>query len=233
MQPEDLGLDGISVGAAATSDDRTPASGFSGAINVMGTDVPIDYTHPGIDRVWTQRVDGRPYVQSTRIISSPEAGGQTYRANEAIEVAFTFDTRVAVEGDACVTLYLGYDGHNSEGTARQAHYLRGSGTDTLVFGYTVRPGDMDPRGVMVALGTETTGFCGSGTIKGEGTDVDRNPWYLGKGPQSGHKVDTAPPAVSTVSIMSRPADGEAYAAGLSHAAVVADSAQRVATSTHD
>ena len=63
-----------------------------------------------IERAWTQRVDGRPYVQSTRIISVPEAGGQAYRANEVIEVAFTFDTRVVVEGDACVTLYLGYGG---------------------------------------------------------------------------------------------------------------------------
>ena len=80
-------------------------------------------------------------------------------------------------GDA----YLGYDGYHSEGTARQAAYRRGSSTDTLVFGYTVRPGDMDPRGIMLAVGSETTGFCGSGTIKGEGMEVERNPWYRGTG----------------------------------------------------
>ena len=213
VQPEDLDLDGISVGAAATADDRTPAYGFAGAINAVGTDVPIDYAHPGIESAWQQRVDGRPYVQSTRIISVPEAGAQAYRANEVIEVAFTFDTRVVVEGDVCATLYVGYDGYHSEGTAREADYRRGSGTDTLVFGYTVRPGDLDPRGIMVALGTDKTGFCGSGTIKAEGTEVERNPWYRGMGPQSEHRVDTAPPAASAVSILSRPANGEAYAAG--------------------
>ena len=205
VQPEDLALDGIGVGAAATSDDRTPAYGFTGAISAIGTDVPVDYDHRGIELAWQQRVDGRPYVQSTRIISVPEAGGQAYRTNEIIEVAFTFDTRVVVEGDACVTLYLGYVRYHPEGTARQAVYRRGSGTDTLVFGYTVRPGDMDSRGIMVAMGTDRTGFCGSGTISAEGTQVERNPWYVGKGPQSEHKEDTAPPAASSVTITSRPA----------------------------
>lgn len=211
VQPQDLGTDGVSVGAAATGDDRTPAYGFVGAINAKGTDAPIDYTHPGIERNWRQRVDGRPYVQNIRTISSPEAGGQTYRANEIIEQAFTFNTRVVVEGDASVTLYLGYDGHNEEGTDRQAAYVRGSGT--LVFRYTVRPGDMDPRGIMVALGTETTGFGGSGTIKAEGTEVERNPWYRGTGNQREHKVDTAPPVASSLTFTSVPANGEAYAAG--------------------
>lgn len=213
VQPEDLDLDGLSVGAAATSDDRTPAYGFAGTINAAGTDAPIDYTHSGIETMWQQRVDGRPYVQSTRIISVPEAGGQAYRANEVIEVALTFDTRVVVEGDVCAILYVGYDGYLSEGTSREAAYLRGSGTDTLVFGYTVRPGDTDAWGIMVALGTETTGFCGRGTIKGEGTSVERNPWYLGLGHQREHKVDTAPPMASSVTFESRPANGEAYAAG--------------------
>ena len=145
VQPQDLGTDGVSVGAAATGDDRTPAYVFAGAINAKGTDAPVDYTHPGIERDWRQRVDGRPYVQNTRTISSPEAAGQTYRADEFIELAFTFDTRVVVEGDVSVTLYLGYDGRNSEGTDRLAAYRRGSGTDTLVFGYTVRPRRHGPQ----------------------------------------------------------------------------------------
>ena len=104
----------------------------------------------------------------------PEAGQGTYRANEVIEVAFTFNTGVVVEGDVCVELYVGYDGYHSN-SVREANYHRGSGTDTLEFGYTIRPGDMDSRGIMVALGTETTGFCGSGTIKAHGTDVQRIP----------------------------------------------------------
>ncbi len=220
VQPEDLDLDGLSVGAAATAEDRTPAYGFTGTIYAAGTDVPIDYTHPGIEPAWRQRVDGRPYVRSTRIVSVPAAGLGFYRANEVIEIAFTFDTSVVVEGDVCVELYVGYDGYRSN-SVREADYDRGSGTDTLVFGYTVRPGDMDSTGIMAAGGTvttgfrgnETTGFCGSGTIKAHGTEVQRNPWYPMLNVQSEHRVDTEPPAVSAVSIVSRPPAGDAYAAG--------------------
>ena len=116
-----------------------------------------------------------------------------------------------VEGDVCVELYVGYDGNHSR-SVREANYRRGSGTDTLVFGYTVRSGDMDSRGIMLARGTEI-GFCGSGTITAHGTDVQRNPSYPEMNIQREHRVDTEPPAVSAVSIVSRPADGEAYAAG--------------------
>ena len=213
VQTGDLDRDGLSVAIASTGEDRTSAQGFIGSIYAAGTDVPIKYDHSGFEPDWRQRVDGRPYVQSNHIISAPEAGGQAYRANEVIEVAFTFDTRVVVQGDACATLYVGYDGYHSEGTAREAAYRRGSGTDTLVFGYRVRPGDTDPRGIMVALGTDSTGFCGSGTIKAEGTDIDRNPWYLGKGPDPGHRVDTTPPSATLATITSRPVIGEAYTAG--------------------
>ena len=212
VQPADLDLDGLSVAPAATAGDRTPAFGFTGAINAAGTDVPIDYTHPGIEPAWHQKIDGRPYVRSSRIISVPTAGQGVYRADEVIEVAFTFNTRVAVEGDVCVELYVGYDGNHSN-SVRVANYDRGSGTDTLVFGYTVRPGDMDATGVMLARGTETTGFCGSGTITAHGTDVQANPWYPDMNIQRDHKVDTDPPAVAAVSILSRPADGDAYTAG--------------------
>ena len=212
VQPEDLDLDGLSVGAAATTEDRTPAYGFTGTIYAAGTDVPIDYTHPGIEPVWRQRVDGRPYVRSTRIVSVPAAGQGFYRANEVIEVAFTFNTSVVVEGDVCVELYVGYDG-NHLNSVREADYDRGSGTDTLVFGYTIRPGDMDSRGIMAAGGAETTGFCGSGTIKAHGTEVQRNPQYQMLNVQSEHRVDTEPPAASEVSIVSRPAASGAYAAG--------------------
>ncbi len=213
VQPGDLDLDGLSVGAAATADDRTPAYGFAGTINAMGTNAPIDYAHPGLDATWQQRVDGRPYVQSKRITSVPEAGGQAYRANEVIEFAFTFDTRVVVGGDVCVTVYVGSDGSHSDATRRQAVYRSGSGTDTLTFGYTVRPGDMDPDGVTLVWGTDATGFCGSGTIRGESSGVERSPWYLGMGLLPDHRVDAAPPTARAVSILSRPTNGEAYAAG--------------------
>ena len=156
----------------------------------------------------------RPYVQSVKIISSPPDGWDAYRANQTIEVSMTFDTDVVVEGDVSVDLYLGLEDYNWDEAERKAAYIRGSGTDTLVFGYTVRPGDMDPRGVGIIMGVDFDrnkgGFGGSGTIKDKGTDVERNPWYLGTGHQPDHKVYTESPAISSLSIISRPANGDAY-----------------------
>ncbi len=213
VQPEDFDSDGISVTSAAVDDDGNPAGGFGGNIYAKGTDVPIDYAHPGLRGDWRQKVDGRPYVQSSRIISSPPDGWQAYRANQAIEVSMTFDTDVAVEGEVTLDLYLGLEDYKWHEAIRKANYIRGSGSDTLVFGYTVRPGDMDPKGVGLIMGTENEGFGGSGAIAGKDSGVLRNPWYLGSGHQPKHKVDTEPPAISTVNIGSRPAGGDAYETG--------------------
>ena len=215
VQPGGFDMDGLSVGSAASSDDGSAAYGFHGSIYAEGTDVPIEYDHSGVQGDWRQKVDGRPYVQRVWISSSLSNGWDAYRANEVIELSFTFDTQVVVEGDVSTGIFLGLDGPNGDWDAavRRANYLRGSGTDTLVFGYTVRPGDMDPKGVMIAAGFQSNGFGGSGTIKARGTNVDRNPDYLGTGHQPDHKVDTEAPSVSSLSITSRPANGEAYHAG--------------------
>ena len=217
VRPEDIDMDGISVSSASVGGDHKPTSGFSGSIYAHGTDVPIDYTHPGVTGGRRQKVDGRPYVQTARITSSPPDGWKAYRANQPIEVSMTFDTDVVVEGEVTVDLHIGLDEDNWDEASRQATYLRGSGTDTLVFGYTVRPGDMDPRGIGIAigivLGNKQSGFGGSGTIKAKGTDVQRHPFYRGTGHQPGHKVDTEPPAVSSVSFTSKPTNGETYSAG--------------------
>ena len=217
VQPQDIDMDGISVSSASVGDDRKPTSGFSGTIYAKGTDVPIDYAHPGVTGGWRQRVYGRPYVQTARITSSPPDGWEAYRANQPIEVSMTFDTDVVVEGEVTVDLHIGLDDDNWDEASRQATYLRGSGTDTLVFGYTVRPGDMDPKGISIAigivLGNQQSGFGGSGTIKAKGTDVERHPFYRGTGHQPAHKVDTEPPTVSSISFTSRPTSGETYSAG--------------------
>ena len=198
VQPEDFDTDGISVGAAATDDDGSPAYGFSGDIFAEGTDVPVDYGHAGLTGGWKQQVDGRPYVQDARIVSSPSEGWTAYPANQVIEVSLAFDTDVVVEGDVSVELHLGIVDYNWDGVIREADYLRGSGTDTLVFGYTVRPGDMDAEGVGLVLGTERTGFTGDGNIRGKGLNVERNPNYLGTGHHADHKVDTS---IATVLMM--------------------------------
>lgn len=213
VQPQDLDEDGFSVGAAASDEDRSPAYGFAGNIYAAGTDVPINHSQAGVTGTWRQKVDGRPYVQSARITSSPPEEWEAYRANQAIEITLTFDMDVVVEGEVSVDLHLGAVDYISDEDIREATYVRGSGTDTLVFAYTVQPGDMDDEGVGIVLGTLRTGFGGSGAIKAKGADVERNPYYLGTDNQPDHQVDTEPPTVSSVSIVSRPRDGANYKSG--------------------
>ena len=217
VQPEDLDYDGITVSSAAQNDDGSPAHGFSGNIFAEGTDVPINYTHAGVNGDRQQKVDGRPYVQNAQVTSSPPDGWQAYRANQIIEASFTFNTDVVVEGEVTVDMRLGLDGDNWDEATRKAAYVHGSGADTLVFGYTVQPGDMDTKGIKIALGIvlgdRQSGFGGSGTIKAKGTDVERHPFYYATDHLPGHKVDSEPPSISSVNIKSGPANGEAYSAG--------------------
>ena len=82
-----------------------------------------------------------------------------------------------------------------------------------MFGYTVRPGDMDRNGVMIGFGSPGNGFYGDGKIKAKGTDVERYPYFWGTGNLPDHKIDTAPPTISSINFNSQPRDSEAYDAG--------------------
>lgn len=210
---EDRDTDGVGVGSAVVDSDRNPVSGFGGQVFARGTDVPVDMTHPGVGDAAEHRVDGRPYVKTARITSIPESGGDAYRAGENLEVTVTFDNPVEVTGQVGMDLYVGLQEQNGAPAQRGALYQSGSGTDALVFAYTIQPGDTDTKGVKIAPGSTTTGFFGSGTITATDADVERNPTYGGTDHLPGHKVDTDPPAIVSVQIVTRPKDRQAYQAG--------------------
>ena len=209
IQPEDRDLDGITVSAAAVHQDRSPRNGFSGGIFARGTDAPVNFTHRGIADASDHKVDGRPYAKRVKVISSPSDGWEAYRANQVIEFEMGFDIDVEVHGQVLMGFYMG---QGTEGW-RDATYTRGSGTDTLVFAYTVQPDDADADGISIALGVPDSNFSGGGRITAKGTDVQAFPYYLGTGPLADQKIDTAPPSITAVSLRSQPADGAAYRVG--------------------
>ncbi len=217
VRPGDFDMDGITVSAAASGDDGSPVYGFSGHVYADGTDVPIEYAHSGLEGGERHMVDGRPYVKRVRVSSSPSEGWHAYRVNQVIEFSLTFDQDVEVDGEVTAGLSVGLDDNNWHVAERQATHLRGSGTEILEFVYTVRPGDMDPKGIRVATGSffgnALSSFGGTGLVKAKGTGVEAHSKFFGTGRLSKHKVDTAPPSVSSVNITSEPADGEAYDAG--------------------
>ena len=148
-------------------------------------------------------IDDDVHAVSAVITSSP-ASGDTYRYGETVEFSLTFSGALEVEGSRHLSLRVG-----SQGSAgwRGATYRSGSGTKTLVFGYTVQPADLDDDGVSV-LGTwvedgVVRGIGGSGTIKVNGTDTVVTPTFIGLSNQSGHKIN-GQPYPKTISITSTP-----------------------------
>ena len=141
--------------------DETDADGVSvpaGAIalnggtlaDAAGNDAALAYDALAADAA--RRVDGRP----ARVTGLAFAGTaprnadgygapETYWQGDAIAVAVTFGRAVTVTGAPSLALAVG-------SATVQASYASGSGTDTLVFAYTVRAGDAAPGGVSVPAG---------------------------------------------------------------------------------
>ncbi len=73
-------------------------------------------------------------------VDVPTAG--IYATDATLRFAVTFDAAVAVTGVPTLPLTVG-------ATARAASYVGGSGSEQLVFEYTVQPGDDDSDGIVV------------------------------------------------------------------------------------
>ena len=149
VKSEDRDSDGATVrGGGYYADGST--YGVPWNVYAKGTDVPPYAEFARLHNQQGHKVDGsrKPFGTNTEIISSP-ASGDTYRYGETIEFALTFNVELEVEGGLHLSLRVGRE--DSAGW-RGANYRSGSGTDTLVFGYTVRLADEDRSGVTL-LGT--------------------------------------------------------------------------------
>ena len=125
-----------------------------------------------------------PVTLNGAVIKSRPLSGDTYTADEHIEIEFRYSADVIYgHGDAWLTM---------GGGPRAALFVGGSGTSTLLYRYRVRADDVDTDGVslpensLFAFGVVVTGLVtgadGSGSVS----------LTLGAlGPQSGHKVNGA------------------------------------------
>ena len=126
-------------------------------------------------------------VTEVALISKPAADA-TYREGERIEVAAIFSRPVEVTGRPTLGLEVGGETAN-----RSASYIRGSGTQTLVFSYTVRSGDDDDDGVAVPADALATP-AGSAITNAHG--VTPLLAHAEVAADTGHKVDGATAALS-------------------------------------
>ena len=162
------------------------------------------------DAVKTNAAAVAPTISAVAVTSTPVLETDTYGAGERIEVTVTFSEAVNATTDTDFVL--------SVAGAKRAPLVRGSGTATLVFGYTVVPGDEDDNGIWIGdqdrtLVGDRMGLPQNGTITSVATSTAADLTHAELGQQSGHKVDGSRSIVS-VAVSSTPMlDTDTYGAG--------------------
>ncbi len=203
--PGDRDPDGFSV----------PPGEFGGTGEIKGRWIQADLNqkYHGLVGGAQQKVMGQTQVTNVSMASTPERG-DTYRRGENIEVAVRFSRNVRVNGSVYLRLKVG----DGPGFLKEAPYQRGSGTDTLVFRYTVNAFDIDPTGITVAPGVsdpdERNGILGTGSVV-HMQNGNEHPVYISYDAlidRPHHKVDGRA-YVKSVAITSEPDDGDHYVAG--------------------
>ena len=91
-----------------------------------------------------QSVDGLPNAIETEIISTPELG-DAYGPGEVIKVEITFDAEIGIEISPILQLEIG--DNVREVALGEGHDW--SGTDSLLFPYTVQASDHDSDGIVI------------------------------------------------------------------------------------
>jgi VCBS repeat-containing protein len=132
-----------------------------------------------------------PAVSSEAITSATGIQNNTLNAGDVVSVTATFSETVNVSGTPQLALNIG-------GTTVQANYSSGTGSNQLVFTYTIQGGQNDSNGISINANAIT---LNSGTI----TDVAGNAATLtaaSVADNANFKVDTTVPTVSTEAITS-------------------------------
>ena len=183
----------LAVGANATTVRVTAENGTT----------TQDYT------VTVTRAEAPPSIvtDGVSVTSTPRAAADTYGAGETIEVSVTFDEEVTATTDTDFVL--------SVGGAKRAPLLSGSGTETLVFGYTVQAADSDDNGIWIGPSNRTlvgnrNGDPQNGAITSVTTGLAADLTHGEVRTQSGHKVDGS---LTPPSRQHRPGDHDDLAGG--------------------
>ena len=132
----------------------------------------------------TVRVAAAAVVSSVALVSKPIADS-TYRRDEKIEAAVTFSKPVTVTETETEKPTLDL----TVGTnIRQAEYVRGTGSNRLVFEYTVVEADTDGDGIAIAA--DSLSLAGAAIVDANGAQAILTHDALAV--QTGHKVGGSP-----------------------------------------
>ena len=97
--------------------------------------------HTALNRLQGHRINQRPWPVSQDVTSDPTHGmdSDTYGAGDVITLTVVFNQVVTVTGAPQLRFRIG--------SSRNAAYVSGSGTNTLVFSYTVLATDIEPDSI--------------------------------------------------------------------------------------
>ena len=142
VRPEDSDSDGLSIPSGALAGPG-PVDSFS----IWGADSAAARARLGLEGVnggSSHKVDGslRPSISSVAFTSEPLVG-DTYGLGEVIELTATFSEKVLVTG---TPPQARVGSGSDENQFRLFSYARGSGTDDLVYVYTVKSEDVNSTG---------------------------------------------------------------------------------------
>ena len=205
VDADDRDTTGVRVveGTSAALENRTGLVGSGKIVEMLdGTEIDVRTAFDGLSDQSGHKVDGRAYVKSVAVTSSP-SDGDHYVADERIMVALSFDRAVAVQPKPAIKIMVG----DQEELAR---FYSGSLTDTVTFSYKVDEDDLDQDGISVP---RQEGFLASGNVweadprrrLDERIPVLRN--------QADHRVNGILPTVVASEIASDPAKGGVYRYG--------------------
>ena len=155
---------------------------ITGTIN--GLDANLDHT--ALNLLENHRIDQNPRAVSQEVTSDPVGGtsSDTYGVGDMITFGVVFNQPVTVNG--APRLRFSITGPGDE----YATYVSGSGTNTLVFSYTVLATEMDSDGIYLYKNPLDYPDANADSIVGTSNNLDAVNDGIGKeGVLSGHKVD--------------------------------------------
>ena len=203
----------------STLDDALLEGNETFTVRFTPTDNVVDQDDPARDnRCEITILDNDPNITGLEIISEPARDNNTYGVGETIEIEATFSTSVDVNTSVEVEDNPGL-GIQIGSNWWIAYYLRGSGSDTLVFGYTVQSGERDWNGIKIpgvdkGILSNWFNFLNHDAVTAAGTPIIAYQAYDGIDNQPDHKVNGSLTPIGTgMEIISEPEDGVKYRYG--------------------
>jgi hypothetical protein len=152
-------------------------------------------THSAVATQSAHKVDAITPTVTNVTFTSDAGTDNTYRADDIVSISVTFSETVTITSSPRIPI--------AGLTSKFATYSSGSGTNTLVFTYTIVTGDTDTNGLAI---TANTLELNSGTIR-DAASNNATLTHAAVADQSAHKVDTAAPTMNITSNLATVASG--------------------------